>query len=261
MAAWMSLIRALKPTISFSYGRSMPWLRSIRRVRSCLASDTLTTPPSPAVMFFVGYSEKTAKRPNVPTGRPPSDAPCACAASSNTANSCRAAISPSRSISAGWPYRCTGMMAAVCGVTAASTASGSTQKYLASMSAKTGRAPVSATALAVAANVNDGTITSSPAPMPAASRPRCSPLVPELTATQGRSRPNSAANSRSKAATSGPWASMPLRNTRSTAARSSSPMIGWPDAMKVVMPGRPDKACRAVRRTPRRSAGSATAPG
>ena len=41
------------------------------------------------------------------------------------------------------------------------------------MSTKTGVAPVRATALAVAANVNDGTMTSSPAPMPAADRPRC----------------------------------------------------------------------------------------
>ena len=43
------------------------------------------------------------------------------------------------------------------------------------MSAKTGVAPVSATEFAVAAKVNDGTMTSSPGPTPAASRPRCEP--------------------------------------------------------------------------------------
>ena len=40
---------------------------------------------------------------------------------------------------------------------------GARQKSSASMSAKTGVAPVSATELAVAAKVNDGTMTSSPA--------------------------------------------------------------------------------------------------
>ncbi len=93
------------------------------------------------------------------------------------------------------------------------------------MSTKTGVAPVSATEFAVAAKVNDGTMTSSPAPTPRASRPRCWPDVPELTATQVRPS-TKAANSCSKAATSGPWATMPLASTRSTAARSSSPMRG-----------------------------------
>ncbi len=51
-------------------------------------------------------------------------------------------------------------------VIAASTASGERQKSSASMSAKTGVAPVRATELAVAAKVNDGTMTSSPAPTP-----------------------------------------------------------------------------------------------
>ena len=71
----------------------------------------------------------------------------------------------------------------------ASKASGERQKSSASMSAKTGVAPVSATEFAVAAKVNDGTMTSSPAPTPHESRPRCWPEVPELTATQARPRP------------------------------------------------------------------------
>ena len=71
-------------------------------------------------------------------------------------------------------------------VTAASTAEGSRQKWAGSMSANTGRAPVSATALAVAAKLNDGTTTSSPGPIPSATSASSRALVPELTATHGR---------------------------------------------------------------------------
>src|SRR5665647_1258963 len=104
-------------------------------------------------------------------------------------------------MSAGCPYRCTGMMAAVRSVMAASTDAASRQYVCGSMSAKTGVAPVSATELAVAAKVNDGTMTSSPGPIPAASRPRCSPEVPELTATQVRPPTSCSENSFSTAAT------------------------------------------------------------
>ena len=67
------------------------------------------------------------------------------------------------------------------------------------MSAKTGVAPVRATELAVAAKVNDGTMTSSPGPDAAASSPRWRPEVPELTATHARPSPKCSANSFSKA--------------------------------------------------------------
>ena len=50
-------------------------------------------------------------------------------------------------------------------------------------------------------------------------------FTPELTAMQRRP-PTKRENSSSKAFTSGPCAIIPLRSTRSTAARSSSPMIG-----------------------------------
>ncbi len=60
------------------------------------------------------------------------------------------------------------------------------QKLSGSISTKTGVAPVSATAFAVAAKVKDGTITSSPAPMPRASSAMCSAEVPEFTATHSR---------------------------------------------------------------------------
>ena len=91
------------------------------------------------------------------------------------------------------------MTPTVLSVMAASTASGERQKSSASMSAKTGVAPVRATELAVAAKVNDGTITSWPARTPLDSRPRCRPEVPELTATHARPRPKCSPNSRSKA--------------------------------------------------------------
>ena len=59
-------------------------------------------------------------------------------------------------------------------------------KVSGSMSAKTGSAPTRRTALAEAANENDGTMTSSPAAMPSAIKARCRAEVPELTATQCR---------------------------------------------------------------------------
>ena len=82
-----------------------------------------------------------------------------------------------------------GMIARVRSVIAASTAAGDKQNESRSMSANTGVAPVSATELAVAAKVNDGTITSSPGPIPLARRPRWRPEVPEFTATHSRSKP------------------------------------------------------------------------
>src|SRR5262245_38951687 len=99
------------------------------------------------------------------------------------------------------------MTATVRGVTAASTAAGSMLNVSASMSTKTGSAPTNRTTLAVAANENDGTMTSSPGPMPSAINARCSADVPELTATQWRPS-TSAENSASNAATSGPCTTM-----------------------------------------------------
>ncbi|CAB4558281.1 unannotated protein [freshwater metagenome] len=52
------------------------------------------------------------------------------------------------------------------------------------MSANTGTAPASTTELAVAAKEKDGTITSSPALIPAAIKPKCSADVPLFIATQ-----------------------------------------------------------------------------
>ena len=117
------------------------------------------------------------------------------------------------------------MIATVRGVIAAATASGSRQKLPGSMSANTGVAPTSRTALALAAKEKDGTMTSSPGPRLSAIRESWSAEVPELTATQCRP-PTTAPNSCSKPATSGPCTTMPLRSTRTAASISASPMTG-----------------------------------
>src|ERR1700677_3526388 len=64
-------------------------------------------------------------------------------------------------------------------------------------------------------------ITSSPDCTPSASRPKCSPAVPLLSATQCLT-PQKSANSRSKASTSSPCTNDELRQTRSSAGRISS---------------------------------------
>ena len=66
--------------------------------------------------------------PIEPHRRPLYSAPCACAASSMTTRPCARAISRIGSMSAGWPYRWTGMMALVRGVIAASIWPGSIVK-------------------------------------------------------------------------------------------------------------------------------------
>ena len=75
------------------------------------------------------------------------------------------------------------MIARVRSEIAFATESGSRQNVLGSMSANTGVAPIRLTASAVAKKVNDGTITSSPGPIPSARRPSTSASVPEPTPT------------------------------------------------------------------------------
>ncbi len=85
-------------------------------------------------------------------------------------------------MSAGWPYRCTGMIALVRGVIAASTAVGSIVKVLrVDVDEHRRRARCSRSPTTVATNVNGTVMTSSPGPTPAASSARCSALVPVLT--------------------------------------------------------------------------------
>src|SRR6185369_8419779 len=129
--------------------------------------------------------------------------------------------------SQGTPWRWTGTMARVRGPMAASTFAGSMPNVRGSTSTKTGTPPWWSTAIAVATKVKAGTMTSSPAWMPAPISARCSAEVPLLVARLYRA-PTKAENSRSRARTSG--ASSPERTPRSstpsTARRSSSPSTG-----------------------------------
>ena len=75
------------------------------------------------------------------------------------------------------------MIALVRRVIRRSTSSGSMLSVPGSMSAKTGVAPVRAIASAVAKKVNEGQITSSPAPIPSASRTSTIASVPFATPT------------------------------------------------------------------------------
>ena len=108
-------------------------------------------------------------------------------------------------MSAGCPYRWTGTMARVRGVTARSSAAGSIVSDSGCTSTKRTSAPVRQIASTVATNVNGTVITSSPAPMPAAVSAMNRALVPELTPT-ACSVPQCLANSCSNASTSGPEA-------------------------------------------------------
>src|SRR5689334_15763029 len=104
------------------------------------------------------------------------------------------------SMSAGWPYRWTGMMPFVLGEIAASTCSGSRHQVAGSTSTNTGSAPTYRTALAVAMYVMDGTMTSSPGATSSATSARWSATVPLATVMTERDSQNSA-NSRSNRST------------------------------------------------------------
>jgi hypothetical protein len=116
----------------------------LQRVEAEIAADTLvvvallsavipqqadfvavTRPPSPnAPRFLVGKNEKQLTRPIVPACRPSSVAPIAWQASSINGTPVSREIASSGSMSAHKPYKCTGMIAFVRGVTAARTALG-----------------------------------------------------------------------------------------------------------------------------------------
>src|SRR5271166_2730858 len=87
------------------------------------------------------------------------------------------------------------------------------------ISANTGVAPQYSAAAAVAANVNEGTITSSPGPTPAARYARCRAAVQLDTAIAWRA-PRCAAKASSNSAVRGPSVSQPERSVAATASRS-----------------------------------------
>src|SRR5438094_874637 len=86
-------------------------------------------------------------------------------------------------MSQGLPARCTAIIALVFSEILSSTSSGERLNVSGSESAKTGLAPVYKAAFAVATNVSDGTITSSPGFMSSDNRIAWSAAVHELSAT------------------------------------------------------------------------------
>src|SRR2546427_13299337 len=122
------------------------------------------------------------------------------------------------------------MIAFVFRDTHSSTLSTLRQYVSLSISAKTGVAPVSTTALAAPTNVNEGRITSSPGPTSAASNEACNAAVPFTTATACFA-PTNLAKLLSNSRTRGPIpllsVRIPLRKTSTAASISSFPRNGW----------------------------------
>ena len=92
-------------------------------------------------------------------------------------------------------------------------------------SANTGVAPTCSTAVAVATKVSEGTMTSSPGPMPEARSIAASATVPLAIAT-ACSVPCRSAMAASKRRVQGPLVSTPEPRTSVTAATSSGPVTG-----------------------------------
>src|SRR5438552_2824219 len=163
--------------------------------------------------------------PRLPAFLPWYSAPAAWAASSMTGIPRSRAAARIGSISAVWPYKWTGMIAAVLRVIADASFAGSMLYDERSMSTKTGFAPHRTTVDAVAKNVRGGITTACPGPMPWAGNATWRAAVPFATAI-ACFRPRSLAKAFSNASTFGPWASIPDARTSRTAASSSSPRIG-----------------------------------
>ena len=101
------------------------------------------------------------------------------------------------------------------------------------MSAKTGVAPVRATELAVAAKVNDGTMTSSPGPTPARQQTEVQPGRAGVDGDAGASEPEVLGELLLERRDLRSLGDHAAAHHRSTAARSSSPMSGLAGGMKV----------------------------
>src|SRR5437763_9269959 len=116
------------------------------------------------------------------------------------------------SMSAGWPYSDTGMMARVRDVIFASISSGAMLQVTGSMSTNTGVAPSRTMTSAVAMKVNGVVMTSSPGLSPRAISAISSASVPEATVMQWRA-PQYSASLASSSATSGPMMYWPWSST------------------------------------------------
>ncbi len=114
------------------------------------------------------------------------------------------------------------MIARVRGVRTRSTAEADSQgRRTPAMSANTGVAPEWTTTAAVAANVSEGTTTSSPGRSRTAAQISCSAAVPLATAI-ACAVPTEAAKAASNSATAGPCESQPDRYAAATASTSAS---------------------------------------
>src|SRR5262249_789460 len=106
-----------------------------------------------------------------------------------------------------------------------STNSGTMLNVRESMSTKTAIAPQYRMQLAVAMKEWLTVMTSSPGFTPAASNAKCNADV-QLETAVAWGAPTYSANSRSNAATSGPWVTQPDRIGRRAARASASPIVG-----------------------------------
>ncbi len=110
-------------------------------------------PPSPELRFLLAWKLKQPALPHVPTLRPFHSPRWAWQASSSTGTRWRWATARMVSRSAAEPPRCTGTIARVRSVIAASIRRASIWNVSMSLSTKMGRAPRSSTALTVATKV------------------------------------------------------------------------------------------------------------
>jgi len=159
-------------------------LRKIASFSPRAASCVTIIPPSPRVpRFFDGKKLKQPTVPIEPAWRPLYFDPMDCAASSMTNRLCFLAMAMIGSMSAICPNRCTGMIALVRGVMAASIFVASMLNVSGSMSTNTGLAHVRAMHPAVAKNVYGVVMTSSPGPIPSVIRAHRRASVPLETPT------------------------------------------------------------------------------
>lgn len=218
----------------------------------------MTMPPWPQVRFLIGPNEKQVSAPLAPTRRVSCRDPNACAASSMTTTPRSSSCSSMAERSTGRPPNRTGMTAAVLSVTASMTSWSLTHRVAESMSTKCGVAPTARMACTVAQNVMDGTITSRPGPIPAASRAVWRAAVPEATATASGT-PRKSAIRRSNSSVTSVCPYCPLSRTRAMASVSSPYRYGLAlrrasglaDALTVLLPSRwPCAQARRRRRRP-----------
>src|SRR5262245_11593961 len=184
-------------------------------------SFVVMTPPSPQMLMNLsGCSENAPITPHAPAGRSSRLDLTAWQASSITGMPRAAAIASRRGMSTMAPVMCTGMIALVRGVMAASNSETSTQKS-SLQSTNFVTAPVSAIAPTVAMNVLAAVMTSSPGPTPRAFNARRRPSVPDPT-PNANCTPTAFANRASNSPTALPSVKSPVAITSRKRAKMGS---------------------------------------